>query len=207
MFMHFISSSVELWKYYIPLAIRRLSLELVVTAALKLFGVVGETAAATSEAVIDSVWKSFWVVTAAVDFAHLTFGDDAVLIWVPRVITVEAKMMEAWVEGVTREESGKHLEDEVALDYTSSNSAIISRVLGFASDLEAIVKSSETIGTLIVLSPRLARFALGNSIHDSTFVAVVKDLANGVNLVLRVRLAPPVIVLEVAPATVISQWF
>lgn len=99
------------------------------------------------------------------------------------------------------------MEDKVALDYASSNSAIVSRVLGFAGDLEAVVKSPETIGTLVVLSPRLARFALRNSVHDSTFVAVVKDLTDGINLVLWVRLASPVVVLEVAPATVIGQWF
>jgi hypothetical protein len=86
--------------FFVSLAICRLTLELVVTAALKLFGVVGETATATPEAVVDSVGESLWVVAATVDFAYLTLSDDTVLGWVPRVVTIEAKMVEAWVEGL-----------------------------------------------------------------------------------------------------------
>lgn len=115
-------------------------------------------------------------------------------------------MFQGWVEGVWSESFGEDVQYKVRLHRARPNSAVITSINSFAINLNLLRHGAQNRDGVVLVSEWIASVVvLVRSVHHNTSVPVVEDSTVLVHVVLSFTGAFSVVVLEVAPATVVPD--
>jgi len=180
--------------------------DVLLVAATKHCGVVGDLAAAASSAITGSEGESWWVASAALPGRATVTAVAALAVAHTVVPVVGGVVLEARVKGVGSEGLVEHVQDKVRLDGARSDSAVVARVFRFAIDLDLFGNCSNDGDGVVRVGKRIASIiVLISRVHHHTSVPMMQNSAVLVHVVLTLSGASTVVLLKVTPAAIVPD--